>query len=199
MNAAEYVLAGGLAVGGPDRPAIATAEECLTYGDLAARVGRFATALREAGIKPGDRVAILMLDHADLVALYLAVIAAGGVAVTVSTRASAHDLAHVFGIVRPFAVITEEEFAETVTANMPPNARLMIPHRELAAWRQRPEAGFAPCPRKADDPAYWVMTSGTTGLPKAVEHRHGNVRACTDYLVHGLAATADDRFFATSR
>src|SRR5262249_36821254 len=33
----------------------------------------------------------------------------------------------------------------------------------------------------------------------AVEHRHDNVRACTDYLVHGLAATAADRFFPTSR
>ena len=199
MNAVEYVLAGGRAVGGPDRPAIVTADECLTYGDLAARVGRFAAALREAGIKPGDRVAILMLDHADLVSLYLAVMAAGGVAVTVSTRASAHDLQHVFGIVRPFAVIIEEEFAETVTANVPPNAKLMLRQRDLAAWKQRPETDFAPCARKPDDAAYWVMTSGTTGLPKAVEHRHDNVRACTDYLVHGLAATADDRFFATSR
>jgi len=148
MNAVEYVLAGGLAVGGPDRPAIVTPDECLTYGDLAARVGRFSAALREAGIEPGDRVAMLMLDHADLVALYLAVIASGGVAVTVSTRASAHDLAHVFGIVRPFAVITEEEFAETVTANVPSHAKLMLRQRELAAWKRRPETGFAPCARK---------------------------------------------------
>src|SRR5262245_3118150 len=170
MNAAEDVLAGGLAVGGPDRPAIVTADECLTYGDLAARVGRFSAALREAGIKPGDRVAMLMLDHADLVALYLAVMAVGGVAVTVSTRASAHDLQHVFAIVRPFAVITEEEFAETVTAKVPPNAKLMLRQRELATWRQRPESDFAPCARNSDDAAYWVMTSGTTGLPKAVEH-----------------------------
>jgi acyl-coenzyme A synthetase/AMP-(fatty) acid ligase len=43
------------------------------------------------------------------------------------------------------------------------------------------------------------MTSGTTGQPKAVEHRHDNVCACTDYLVHSLAATAADRFFPTSR
>jgi acyl-coenzyme A synthetase/AMP-(fatty) acid ligase len=199
MNAVEYVLAGGLAVGGPDRPAIVTADECLTYGDLAARVGRFAAALREAGIAPGDRVAILMLDHADLVALYLAVMAAGSVAVTVSTRASAHDLAHVFGIVRPFVVVTEEEFSEPAAASVPPNAKLLLRQRELAAWKQRTETDFVACARTPDDPAYWVMTSGTTGKPKAVEHRHHNVRACTDYLVHGLAATADDRLFATSR
>ena len=199
MNAAEYVLAGGLAVAGPDKPAIVTADEGLTYGDLAARVGQFAAALRECGLRSDDRVAILMLDHADLVALYLAVIAAGGVAVTASTRASARDLQHIFAITQPSLVVTEDEFAEHAAAVLPPAARLLRRQRELAAWKRRPETDFAPCDRKPDDPAYWVMTSGTTGQPKAVEHRHDNVRACTDYLVHSLAATADDRFFATSR
>jgi benzoate-CoA ligase len=200
MNAVEFVLRGGLAAAGPDKAAIVTPGECLTYGELAARVGRFAAALRQTGMRPGDRVAILMLDHADLVALYLAVIAAGGVAVTLSTRASAHDLQHIFAITQPFAVIAESEFVEPAADVMPSNTRLLLRQRELAGWKQRrTETDFECCARKPDDPAYWVMTSGTTGQPKAVEHRHDNVRACTDYLVHGLAATADDRFFATSR
>jgi len=64
---------------------------------------------------------------------------------------------------------------------------------------QRSETEFVPCVRRPDDPAYWVMTSGTTGQPKTVEHRHDNVCACTDYLVRSLAATSADRFFPTSR
>ena len=200
MNAAEFVLAGGLAVGGPDTPAIVSADECLTYGDLVARVGRFAAALRDAGLRPDDRVVMLMLDHADLVALYLAVMATGGVAVTVSTRASAHDLQHIFAITRPFADHYRGRIRRARDGLFFRRARGCIQRqRELAAWKRRPETDFAPCARKPDDPAYWVMTSGTTGQPKAVEHRHDNVRACTDYLVHGLAATANDRFFATSR
>ena len=66
--------------------------ESISYGDLAVRVSRFAGALREAGMKPGDRVALFMLDHADLVSIYLAIIAAGGVAVAVSTRATGDDI-----------------------------------------------------------------------------------------------------------
>ena len=77
----------------------------MSYGELAVRVSRFAAALRKSGLNPGDRVAILMLDHSDLVALYLAIIAAGGIAITVSTRATGDDLRHILAIVRPFAVV----------------------------------------------------------------------------------------------
>jgi acyl-CoA synthetase (AMP-forming)/AMP-acid ligase II len=88
MNAAKYVLAGDLAVVGPSKPAVVNGEESISYGNLAVRVSRFAAALRKAGMTPGDRVALFMLDHADLVSVYLAVMAAGGVAIAVSTRAT---------------------------------------------------------------------------------------------------------------
>src|SRR5262245_57434923 len=198
MNAVNYVLAGGLAVVGPGKPAVESGGESISYGDLAVHVSRFAAALREAGMKPGDRVALFMLDHADLVSIYLAVIAAGGVAIAVSTRATRDDLRHILAIIRPFAVIAETDFASATTAHMAPGANLFLRQRHLRSWMQRSETEFVPCVRRPDDPAYWVMTSGTTGLPKAVEH-WDNVCACTDYLVHGLAATSADRFFPTSR
>jgi acyl-coenzyme A synthetase/AMP-(fatty) acid ligase len=199
MNAAKYVLAGGLAVVGPSKPAVVDGRESISYGDLAVRVSRFAAALREAGMKPGDRVALFMLDHADLVSVYLAVIAAGGVAVAVSTRAPSDDLRHILAIIRPFAVIAESDAAHAITTGMAPNTKLFLRQRHLRSWVQRSETEFVPCVRWPDHPAYWVITSGTTGQPKAVEHRHDNVCACTDYLVRGLAATSADRFFPTSR
>ena len=66
MNAAKYVLAGGLAVVGPHKPAVVNGGESISYGDLAVRVSRFAAALREVGMKPGDRVALFMLDQRRL-------------------------------------------------------------------------------------------------------------------------------------
>jgi acyl-CoA synthetase (AMP-forming)/AMP-acid ligase II len=183
MNAAEYVLAGGLAVAGPDKPAIVSGDGSVTYGELTVRVSRLAAALREIGMNPGDRVAMLMLDHSDLVALYLAIIAAGGVAITLSTRATSDDLRHILAIVRPFAVVAESDFAPAVAAGMAPGAKLFLRERHVQSWVQRSETEFVPCARKPNDPAYWVMTSGTTGQPKAVEHRHDNVCACTPSLL----------------
>src|SRR5215831_10958340 len=139
MNAAEYVLTGGLAVAGVDKSAIVSDDECVSYGELAVRVARLAAALREAGMHPGDRVAILMLDHADLVALYLAIIAAGGIAITVSTRTTGDDLRHIFTIVRPFAVVAESAFVPVVAAGMTPETKLFLRERDMQSWAQRSE------------------------------------------------------------
>ena len=47
MNAVEYCLLNGLKIAGPAHPALVSAEETLSYGALAARVAKYAAALRE--------------------------------------------------------------------------------------------------------------------------------------------------------
>src|SRR5712691_10128855 len=177
MNAAEYVLTGGLGVAGREKPAIVCGVESLTYGALTIRVSQFAAALRDAGVRPDDRIAMLMLDTPDLAALHLAVMAVGGVAVPVSTRATRAEFRHMFAIMRPFAVAIDQEFTEFAAeclAATAPASRLFLREQDLVAWKERPETKLAPCARRPADPAYWVMTSGTTGQPKAVENRHDN-------------------------
>ncbi|HEY0568451.1 MAG TPA: AMP-binding protein, partial [Xanthobacteraceae bacterium] len=75
MNAAEVLLGARLTPAQANRPALIGASETLTYAELAARVARFAAGLRCAGLQPGQRLALLMLDTPDLVALYLAAMA----------------------------------------------------------------------------------------------------------------------------
>jgi len=202
MNAAEHVLMGGLEVSGADKTAIESAGECLSYGQLAVRVSQYSAALRANGLRHGDRVALLMLDSPDLVALHLAVMSAGGIAVALTARATPAELQHMLTITRPGVVVVDDEFAalslESIHA-VTPSSKLFLRHQDLAGWKQRGETKLAFSAMKATDPAYWVMTSGTTGQPKAVEHRHDNVLSCTHYLSDALAAGAEDRFLATSR
>src|SRR5260370_4096477 len=105
MNAVEYSLLHGLAVWGADAPAVVSAGESLTYGALTARVGRFAAALLAAGLRPCDRVAMQMIDTPDLVALHLAVLAAGGVSVPISTRANGEELRQTLAIIAPVMMV----------------------------------------------------------------------------------------------
>src|SRR5262249_53135941 len=80
MNAVEYCLLHGMKLAGPEHPAILCAQESLSYGALAARVSQFVAGLRETGVRPNDRVGMLMLDTPDLIALHLGAIAAGAIA-----------------------------------------------------------------------------------------------------------------------
>ena len=88
MNAVEYCLLHGLKVAGPGHPALLSAGEALSYGALEQRVSQFAVGLREAGVCPGDRVGMLMLDTPDIVAVYPATMAVGAIAVAAHASAA---------------------------------------------------------------------------------------------------------------
>ncbi|HLH93664.1 MAG TPA: AMP-binding protein [Xanthobacteraceae bacterium] len=202
MNAVEHCLLRGLGVSGPDAPALLSAGESLSYGALTARVARFAAALRAEGLEPRDRVAMQMRDTPDLIALHLAVMAAGGVAAPVSSRAAGEELRQILATIAPRLMVVDREFAERAPSGLKaaaPGARLLFSDRELEAWKFRPEAGIEPFPRADGDPALWLMTSGTTGQPRAVEHPHASVRVCSQYFEEVLAAGPSDRLFGTSR
>ena len=154
-------------------------------------------------MRPGDRVGMLMLDTPDIVALHLAAMAAGAIAVAMSSRAGDDELAQMLAIVRPRGGRDRRRvrrgcgFAPSRRPRRQP--KLLRRERELAAWKAKPAAALMPVPRAPDDPAFWVMTSGTTGQPKAVEHCHGNVGICAAYYEQVLGCTHIDRLFATSR
>jgi acyl-coenzyme A synthetase/AMP-(fatty) acid ligase len=202
MNAVEYCLLHGRKAAGPEHPALLSAGETLSYGALEKRVSQFAAGLREAGVRADDRVGMLMLDTPDIVATHLAAMAAGAIAVAMSSRASSEELEQILAIVRPAVLVIDGEFADLAAqaiAAVSPQTRLLRREHELAAWKSAPAAPLVPVPRKPDDPAFWVMTSGTTGVPKAVEHCHRNVGICAEYYEQVLGCTRDDRLFATSR
>jgi hypothetical protein len=50
MNAAEYVIMGGLSLAGPEKLAIVCGDECLTYGAVSARVSQFAAGCARPGM-----------------------------------------------------------------------------------------------------------------------------------------------------
>ena len=202
MNAVEYCLLQGLKVAGPAHPALVSAGETLSYGELTKRVATYAAALRECGVRPGDRVAMVMLDTPDIVALHQAAMATGAIAAALSNRASVEELSQILAVVRPHTLVMEEEFSDTVrtaVAAVSPETKVLTRQYHLRTWQARPEIEIAVMPRQPTDPAFWVMTSGTTGVPKAVEHRHGNVRICGEYYEQILGTTSADRLFATSR
>src|SRR3972149_3604189 len=63
----------------------------------------------------------------------------------------------------------------------------------------RASPALEPEPVSGDDMAFWLYTSGTTGVPKGAIHLHRDHLACHHYAVDVLGVTAEDRVLATSR
>ncbi|MDN3054833.1 non-ribosomal peptide synthase/polyketide synthase [Streptomyces sp. SRF1] len=140
---------------GPDAVAVTDGATSLSYARLEDWAGRLAGHLVRAGVRPEDRVALLMDRSVELVVAQLAVVRAGGVYVPVDARAPRDR---------------RRTLLDTA------GAALVLTPREVAAARDggpvAPAAEVHP-----DQLAYVMFTSGSTGAPKAVGVRHRDVAA----------------------
>ncbi|MFC6389510.1 amino acid adenylation domain-containing protein [Methylorubrum zatmanii] len=176
----------------PGSTALIVGEDTYSYGRLAAWSRRLAGRLDAAGLKPGERVAILMRKGPEQAAACLAVLAQGGVYVPIDPdmpaprmamilATSAIRLALVQGALRPDLPAVE--------------ATLLV--ADEADCRDLPEAGAAPGRGGADE-AYVIYTSGSTGVPKGVliDHR-GAMNTIRDVNAR-FGVGEEDRLFGFS-
>ena len=96
----------------PDRPFVIGEEETLSYAGLADRSAALARGLIARGVQAGERVALVMPNGPDMIAARFAVARAGAVAVPVSFRLHAAELAQVLRQSEASALITMEQFRE---------------------------------------------------------------------------------------
>ena len=163
-------LVEGVAARWPDRVALVDDEHVLTYAELEAARTRVAAGLLAAGLRPGDRVAVLSPNCAELVVAYHAAFAAGVVLVPINTRLIASGIAFVLEHSEAEALIVHERLLDRLPEDRP--ERLWViggSFEELAV--DGPVAGV-------DDPqaaAAILYTSGTTSTPKGVTHSHASL------------------------
>jgi acyl-coenzyme A synthetase/AMP-(fatty) acid ligase len=185
MNAAERLLE----TGAHNAIALECGDDRVTYAQLREQVRRAAGAWRARGVEPGDRVFVIAPDSIDWVVAYLGVIWAGGVAVGVNPRLPPAELAPILDDSAPRLVWCEEP--------------IDWPHlvRNDAKWQgeiARADACDA-VPRDDEDPALWIGTSGTTGVPKGTIHAQRTVTHANSFASGVLGLGAHDRLYASSK
>jgi long-chain acyl-CoA synthetase len=168
----------------PERTAVADPGASLTFRELARASDRVANALRSLGVAPGDRVAIAAPNGVAFVATHLGILKRGALSVPLNQRFDERQVEYVLSDAGAELVVTAGGDA-TVGAGSRPTYT-------FADLRERGEPTHETAPRKADDDAELLYTSGTTGAPKGVFHTHGNVAANAEALVHYKEWTADD-------
>jgi acyl-coenzyme A synthetase/AMP-(fatty) acid ligase len=174
FNLAAHVI-GRPAAQAPDRTALVVvsdaaappeAAERWTFAELDHAVRAVATGLLDLGLERGDRVMIRLGNTSDYALLHFGAMAAGLVALPSSAQLTAEEAGFLLADsgARALAV------ADDLDLDLPPGVARIVPD-DLARWR----AGANPAAyaiTRADDPAFLVYTSGTTGRPKGVLHGH---------------------------
>ena len=201
-NAAADLVHRHVAEGHGDRLAVIDDDGRTTYAELAARVDRAAGALRDLGVQPEQRVALVMQDSVDFVATFLGAIALGAVPIPLNTLLPAGDYVHVLRDSRARVVIASDaligKLAAAIAAS--PALRRAV---DVTTWRGL-VAAAAPLAQIAettpDDIAFWLYSSGSTGKPKGAMHLHASPRWTVElYAKAVLGITADDVVFSAAK
>jgi acyl-coenzyme A synthetase/AMP-(fatty) acid ligase len=194
MNAAETLLATGCDEG----VALQCGDQQVTYRTLRRLVRQSAGAWQARGVQPGDRVFVIAPDGVDWVVTYLGIISAGGVAVGVNPRLPVSELAPILADSEPVFAWCDGEVADAVERMQGVHVAVV---RNDRAWAAEVAASpmVPPVKRNLDEPALWVGTSGTTGMPKGVIHAHRTVLDEHAFACGVLGADSSDRFYATSK
>ncbi|MER7948728.1 long-chain fatty acid--CoA ligase [Streptomyces sp. NPDC096079] len=179
----------------PERPALRLGERVITYGELDERTARAAALLRSEGVRPGDRVALMLPNVPEFVVLYYGALRAGAVVVPMNpllkTRETEFHLTD-SGAVRLF------EWHQAPGEGAQGAVAAGVPHTAVEPGAFASElAEHEPLREVADtdgeDMAVLLYTSGTTGRPKGAVLTHAGLRHNTEVnSVHIQEMRPDD-------
>lgn len=186
----------------PDKVAIIDGEKRFTYKEFAARVALLAGALEQAGVKKGDRVALLLLNESRYLELLYGITLLGAVAVPLNVRLSPTELDFILKDSGAKLLFLHKEFLPLVPKLRSEVENIeqyvlceddgedgVIGYEELLAVADAVElVGRA----VEDDIAGIFYTGGTTGMPKGVMLTHRNLLSNAYNVGLALSYTADD-------
>src|SRR4051812_13428714 len=180
----------------PDAVAITFAGANRTWAKLAERVRRAAAGLRAAGLAPGDRIALLDLNHPSCLELTLACAQVGTANAVVNFRLAPPEIAYVINDAKARLLFVGPEFAgavEKLRPQLPAIERVIRlggADDDYEAWlaAHDPDPRAHPC--APTDCFVQLYTSGTTGFPKGAMLTHRGM------LAHSLNVSRHQRFSA---
>jgi acyl-CoA synthetase (AMP-forming)/AMP-acid ligase II len=167
----------------------------LTWEDFDRRANRFANLLLTAGVKRGDKVAILLMNCLEWLPIYFGVLKTGALAVPLNYRYTADEIEYCLDLADASVLVFGKEFIERVESKLDkiPKIRKLFyvgghtpdfadSYYEMISYcsSRKPNVQLTD-----NDDAAIYFSSGTTGFPKAILHKHESLmHACRCEQAH---------------
>jgi len=216
-NAVTDFVDANLARGLGDKIAFADPSRSITYAELYTGTLRFASALKQLGLRQEERVVVLLHDTVDYPVAFWGAVRAGTVVVPLNTMLLPDQYAYLLADSRAAAVVVATSLADTIrpVLDRVPSLRNLIlvgggsgdpaPFGTLDVRRfedllARPVPAPFAAPTISDDVALWLYTSGSTGDPKGVKHVHSSLMATAKLFGQNvLGIVRDDVVFSAAK
>jgi benzoate-CoA ligase len=186
FNAAHDLLERNLLAGRSQKTAFIDDRGSYTYGELCARVNRFANALQDAGTHMEQRLLLCLRDGIDFPTVFLGAIKAGLVPIPANTMLSPADYAYMLDdsraamlvvseslLPRFLPILRESRFLKHIWVSQTTTPSSGI--RALDEILESSRDSFEPAPTWRDEPCFWLYSSGSTGTPKGAVHVHSSL------------------------
>lgn len=216
FNVATWFVDRNVQEGRGGKIAIECGEERITYKQLLENTNRAGNALLELGVRPEERVMLLLLDTPEFLYSFFGAIKIGAVAVPVNTLAKPQDYAYMLDDSRARTAIVSEallpcltsiprdqlrylqrvvvaegpaEFTTSRTAFSPSIAPQNLASQNIYSLKAIMETSspkLDAAPTSKDEPAFWLYSSGSTGPSKGCVHLHHDMVVCTELYASGI-------------
>ncbi|MEM7056197.1 MAG: benzoate-CoA ligase family protein [Pseudomonadota bacterium] len=207
-NAALYFVDRHLAEGRSGKTAFIQGDQAMTYGQLAEKSGRMGDLYAKLGLGQEDRAAMIVHDVLEFPVIFWGSLKAGVVPVAINTLLTAEQYRYILTDSRAKALFVSAQLLETIRPILHelPHLRVVFVVGGEDPVGAPFEAALEQCiagPVKdvsAEDTAFWLYSSGSTGMPKGVRHVHQALQATSDtYGAKVLSIKESDKIFSAAK
>ena len=198
FNVAVPFIDRHVAEGRAARPALRAGGDVVTYGVLAGNVNRCGRIFGALGLARGDRVLMAVRDCPEFFYAFWGAVKAGMIPIPVNTLLRTEDYEFLVGDSECAAVLYSTEIGDAVRPAVEAGSndcRVALPTRGPGSLAERlPDApaDLEPAATAAVDECFWLYSSGSTGAPKGVVHRHRDMVVTSERFGRGIAGIGPD-------